>query len=80
MLLNGVVHTLDEHVFEPRPLQDVGHGGGIAERVDRPATLWSDTWRYIEEMDDEKVDNGDDMRMMTMMKIFHLYTYIQTLS
>ena len=37
--LDGLVHPLDHHVVHPGFLPEVGHGPGVAERVDRPAVL-----------------------------------------
>ncbi len=36
VLLDGVVDPLHQHVLEARCLQDVRHGGRVAERVDGP--------------------------------------------
>lgn len=37
VLLDRVVHSLDEHAGQAGPLQQVGHGGGVTEGVYRPA-------------------------------------------
>ena len=38
LLLDRVVRALNEHVVEAHLLEQEGHGGRVAERVDRPST------------------------------------------
>lgn len=44
VLLDGIVHALDDHVLKPRPLQQVGHRWGVAERIHRPTGTGLHTW------------------------------------
>lgn len=37
VLLDGVVHSLDQHAGQVGSLQQVGHGGAVAEGVHGPA-------------------------------------------
>ena len=43
VLLDGVVHALNEHGLHTHPLKQVGHGGTVAKRVVGPARPWGDT-------------------------------------
>lgn len=44
VLLDGVVNALDDHVAKSRPLQQVGHRGGVAKRIHRPTAARLHTW------------------------------------
>lgn len=46
VLLDGVVHTLDEHARQVGALQQVGHGGAVPKGVDSPARPGRHTWRH----------------------------------
>lgn len=39
VLLDGVVHSLDQHVGQTGLFQEVGLGGRVSERVHSPASL-----------------------------------------
>lgn len=44
VLLDGIVDALDHHVLKARPLQQVGHRWGVAERIHSPTDTGLHTW------------------------------------